>query len=547
MNLLHNIVNIVKNRNVERCVGRKAAHGRFSAVARLLCAVIILNSCVWLFASCGGRDELGNRYAEMIDGMESANALVVDAKSKSDAISNISYDVALMVKADLGEEKYDLGIKNSYFVTDRGSEESEIFCSKTYYGSEENEVDVYYRHGGYLYIDYCDTLIRSQVSEKDFYTYVADKGNTASTDFFKSSNFASGCVYEYKDGNMAAVFSAPSDGLKQSIAVFLGLEGKYMYDFSDMYLRFNVNADGTVSQCRLDFMLDYYNALSPDAVVTYDGEFACTVTGTGDGVSVRTPQAGIEYTTVSDFSKLELFMDGYEVLSSFTSVSADYYRKVVAYDYTAKYELENTAQFTQSYKDKVYTYGSIDVERGSVAKVDSSTNERTEKKTLTSVGMFVDPENKYHYRDLENNDETKDNETSVEQWLLMFGATLSEEAFFESDISALQISEEGDYITFTYEYSQDALPIYVTYLMDTFSGEQGSINVGNQVVYTSRNKGVVKIRVSDGCLVYHKVEFEAHVGIVTVSGDFELKVNVAGGDVDVLDLADWTKHEMRFN
>ena len=530
-------------------IGNKTKKRAMGMAARVLCAVLAINSCAFALVSCGAKDELGNRYAEKIEDFTAADSLVAEAKAKSDAISDISYDIALMIRAELGDTVYNLGVKNSYFATDRGTENSNVFCSKTYYGAEGNDVDVFYRYDGYLYIDFCNTMVRSQVSEKDFYTHIADKGNTASTDFFKSENFGSGCIYTYKDGTSAAVYSAPNDLLKKSIASFLGLEGVYVYEFSNVYLRCNINLDGTVSACRLDFDLDYYSSANPDQVVNYDGEFACTVNSVGDSVTVRTPQMGVQYTTVSNFSALELLLDGYSVLSSFTSISADYYRKVVTEDYIGnKYQLENTATFTQSYIDKVYTYGSIDVEKGNVTRVDSSTNEKTETDTLSSVGIFVDADGKYHYRDLEGKKETKDNENSVEEWLTLFGGTMSEEAFFEEDITNLQITEEGDIITFTYEYSTDSIPVYATYLLEAFAEEQGGINIGNQTVTPSRNKGVIKIRVSDGCLIYHSIEFEALIGYsVKVSGDFTLNVNVAGEGVDVLDLTDWIKHENRFN
>lgn len=535
--------------NVSKNTAKRGNGYRLKTAAGLLCAVLMLNGGAVTLTSCGGKDELGNRYSDKAEDFAAADALVEGAKAKSDAIADISYDIALMVKAEYGDKVYNLGVKNSYFATDRGSEESEIFCSKTYYGAEGNQVDVFYRHGGYLYIDFCNTLVRSQTSEKDFYTHISGKGYTASTDYFKSENFSEGCVYTYKDGSRAAVYSSPSEELKKTVASFLGLEGSYIYEFSDTYLRCNVNPDGTVSSCRLDFKLDYYSAVNPEAVVTYDGEFACTVNTVGDTVTVRTPQKGVQYATVSDFSKLELLTKGYEVLASFTSVSADYYRKVVNEDYAGnKYQLENTATFTQSYKDEVYTYGSIDVEKGLISKVDPDTDEKTDTESLSSVGIFIDADGKYHYRDLEDNDETKDMEGSAQEWLLSFGATISEEAFFEDDLASLEISEEDGIITFTYEYSDEALPIYATYLLEAFAAEQGSVNIGGQTVTPSRNKGVVKIRISDGCLIYHKVEFEALIGYtVKVSGDFTLTVNTAGEEVDVLDTSDWVKHEMKFN
>ena len=134
--------------------------------ARLLCAAMALNSCALTLTACGGKDELGNRYAEKVDGIEAADTLVDEAKAKSDAISDIAYDIALMVCAEYGGKKYDLGVKNSYFATDRGTDASEVFCTKTYYGAEGNQVDVFYRHDGHLYIDFCNTISFFETSFK---------------------------------------------------------------------------------------------------------------------------------------------------------------------------------------------------------------------------------------------------------------------------------------------------------------------------------------------------------------------------------------------
>ena len=514
-------------------------------VARILCGVMLFGAVTLGFTSCG-KDELGNRYSSVTEGMEAADALVDGAKEKSDLISDIEYDIALMIHTEYDKKVYDLGIKNSYYATDRNTENSEIYCSKIYYGANGNTVNAYYRHNGNLYVNLCNTLISAPISEKDFYGHVETTPNTAELDFFKSENFATGKVYTYSDGTMSAVYEQPSAEFLKNIAGFLGLEGAYAYDFSQVYLRCNVKADGTVSECRLDFIINYYDSMTPTDVVTYDGEFACTVKNTGDAVTVKKPQSGLNYTVISDYSRLELLTKAYGVLAEKTSVSADYYRKIVNSDSKSQYQLETNATFTQSYHDKVYKYGSIDVEKSTTSKRDTETGEITTEENLTSVGIFA-IDGKYYYRDLENNDKTEDDENTPEQWLATFAATLTEEAFFEDDLSNLQISEEGDIITFTYSYDKSVINMYAEYLLEAFTGTQGSIDLSNQIVNATKNKGVVKIRISDGCLIYHSVEFEANIAYsIDVSGSFELKIN-ATEDVDVLDLQDWEKHEMRYN
>ena len=237
-------------------------------IARVLCAVMAINAMTLGFTSCARKDELGNRYSSVTEGMETANALVSEAKGKSDLIADIEYDIALMVHANYNSKEYDLGVKNSYWATGRNTETSEIYCTKTYYGANGNVIDAYYRHDGHMYLDFCNTLIRVPISEGDFYTKVENTTNTASLEYFKSKHFASGRVYGYSDGTQAAVFDQPSAELTKNVAEFLGLEGSYIYEFSDVYLRCEVGVDGTVTACRLDFVVSYHDALNKDSVVT---------------------------------------------------------------------------------------------------------------------------------------------------------------------------------------------------------------------------------------------------------------------------------------
>ena len=55
---------------------KRRIKGRVCAAAKMLCAALALNSCALLLTSCSGKDELGNRYEERIDGIEVADALV---------------------------------------------------------------------------------------------------------------------------------------------------------------------------------------------------------------------------------------------------------------------------------------------------------------------------------------------------------------------------------------------------------------------------------------------------------------------------------------
>ena len=510
------------------------------SVSSFLVILTVFTSFSSMLASCG-KDELGKRYSSKTEGKDAAVALVADGKAASDAISDIEYEIALMIHSEYGDKVYDLGVKNVYYATDRNTEDTEVYCTKTYYGTEGNEIAAYYRHDGYLYSDFCNTLIRSPMTEAEFYDYVDDTALTASVAYFKPSNFSSGCVYGYSDGTESAFFFGCSAELTDAIAGFLGLSGgSYVYEFSDVMLHFEVNAEGEIRFGELSLSVEYHESISTTNVVSYDGSFTCDILNVGDQVSVRVPQAGVEYQTVSDFEKLRLITKGYETLTTITSISADYYRKVTNEDISGNiYKLESQATFTQKYKDDVYTYGSIDVEKGSTPKGGD---------TLTSVGLFVTPDGKYHYKDLENNDKTEENEASVKEWLATFSATLTEEMFYESDISNLTVSETEDIITFTYEYSRDVLESYATYLLDAFANEQGNISIGGQIVNPIKNKGVIKVRLSDGCLIYHSVEFQAMIGYsIQVSGEYVLDIKATGDSVDVLDLSDWEKHEMKFN
>lgn len=287
-------------------------------ISQLLCVSFLLGASAMTLSSCGGKDELGNKYMDVIEDKAAAIELVGSGKAESDLISDIEYEIALMVHSEYGEESYDLGIKNAFSATGRNTDDTEVFCSKTYYGTQGNETSIYYRYDGHLYFDYCNTLMRTAMSEQEFYSYLSTTARTADTDFFKTAGFSEGRIYEYSNGTRAAVFTQPTEELKEKIAVFLGLSGgSYVYNFSDVFLRFDVTKGGSILKCTLDFNIDYHETLSPQNVVTYDGNFGCIVTATGNGVNVRTPQNGVEYTTVSDFKKLQLIFDGYKNLAAF--------------------------------------------------------------------------------------------------------------------------------------------------------------------------------------------------------------------------------------
>lgn len=512
---------------------------KFKKLLSILLAAITLLSATAPLSACANKDELGNRYKTKTNGMDAATSALENAHTLTEAITDIEYAIALMVHCEYAGEIYDIGLKNAYYVTGKGSDSVNAYCTKTYYGIDGNIASAYYLKDGYIYTEFCNTLINAPMNENEFYDYVETTDMTAKTVFFERSYYSEGCYYTYSDGTSAVVMSGANDELGEMIASILGFsETDYSYTVEDIILRYNINIDGTISDCDLDFNIDYYDVMTPNNVITYDGEFGFSINATGNAVKVKSPQAGLDYHTVSSLEKLKLLLSCYETLISYTSISAVYNRKVVNTDASdAKYSLDSTAKFTQSYLDEIYKYGSIDTE------ISSTPN----GETLSSVGIFVDGDGMYHYRDLEgNNNSDRENTYTVEEWLANFAATMTEEYFYEEDICKLTVSEDEEFITFTYEYSDDAVPYYAEYLLDMFSENKGELDISGYMVTATKNSGTVKVRLSDGCLVYHSMEFEAFIGYsICVSGTFSLEIT-ATEDVDVLTTTDWAIHERTF-
>lgn len=500
------------------------------------CAVI---TCLIPLLSCGKRDELGNKYKRKLDGMEYALTELDSARELTEKIENISYEIALMVNCDYADTQYKLGLKNACSITGKCTENSEIYRANTYYGTTDNVSSAHYLHDGYIYTDFCNTLIRVQGNEESFNKLVTSDSMTADTVYFDRSNFSDGWTYEYADGSKAVVLSGAGEDLKKKIADLFGVSS-YIYSYPvEPLLRYEISSDGTLESCEMTFDLEYHQATAPNDKVLYKGAFGFDITAVNDEVKVKVPQSGLEYSTVSDLEKLELIVTGYSKLASFTDVAVSYKRHVTNSDASgAVYELSNEAKFTQSYKNEKYTYGSIDVEKSKTPKGSE----------LTSVGIFIDENNMYHYRDFEDKDLDKENTAEAEQWLASFAATLTGESFLKDDLCNITVSESDGIITFTYSYSDEATGYYAEYLLEMFSANKGNTDISGLIITAWKNTGTVKVRLSDGCLIYHSMEFEAAIGYsITVSGSFELEVEAVGDDVKVLTTTDWDNHERKYN
>ncbi len=483
----------------------------------------------------GGRDELGNRYKSKTEGKDAATAEIDRALELTEQISDINYAISLMTHSDIGST-YDLGYKNEYCITGRKTDDCDIYCTKTYYGTTGTEPAAYYLNDGYIYVDFCNTMLRAPADEQSFYDYVRSEAMTASTEFFDRKYYGDGAVYRYSDGTSAAVLTDGSEELGKLIADHIGVTAEgYAYDIEGMTLRYEIGADGIFKRCELSFKLEYYKVLEKNNTVTYDGSFGFEIKGVGGEVTVKKPQAGVEYSTVSELSMLPLLTGCYEKLISLTDVAVRIERTVENSDYSGSdYKLTFNGNFTQSYRDGVYEYGSIDHESSKIKKAgeDEVTSE-------SSVGMFVDPNGIFHYRELDRSKyQDGEEKQSAAEWLEYFAGTVSTEAFWSEELCCVSVSEDGEFVTFNFSLTSDAVETYAKYLLATFSDDETNVKINN--VYARINSGTVKVRVSDGCLIEHSMEFRATVGgSIYVSGSYKLKVTATGDDVTVLDTDDW--------
>lgn len=505
---------------------------RMIALLLLMCTLAVQVSAL---GCARGVDELGNRYKTKTEGKTAALSAIDSARAVTEQISDINYVISLMKHYDSATVS-DLGIENEYFISGRGTDDCDVYCTKTYYGLKGNEISAYYLTDGYIYTEFCDTMLRAPIDEQGFYEYVASMPMTAELTFLDRGYYGDGAVYTYSDGSSAAVLRDAASELEGLVVELSGITaGEYSYTLDDLMLRYEIDPEGVLTGCELSFQLEYYKLLDKDkSTARCTGSFGFEIKARGEAVTVKVPQSGVKYSTVSDISKLTLLSDGYEKLISLTDVAATYKRTVENADISGTdYLLDFEGRFTQSYRDGVYNYGSIDKQTTKLVK-DGVTEEE-----MSSVGMFVDDNGIYHYRELDR-DKYEDSKEAVstEEWLTFFANTLSTELFYEEDICRLSVSEDGDIITFGYSFGSDTAVSYAEYLLSMFS--DADITLSSSSVSIQKNTGVVKIRVSDGCLIYHSMEFEASVrGSIGIYGSFELDVTATGEDVTVLDTSDW--------
>ncbi len=470
-------------------------------------------------------------YGEYNGSADDARAEIASAKDKLFAESNSHIVYSYMVNSEVNGEKYELGQRNIFkFNKDAEAGISDINRFNYYYGSNQTVSDTFYYTDGALYTEMYNTVYRVPMTEAEFLEYTDGTDYAVDRDFFNLKSFSEVSLFE-KDGNRSIKLKADDGTFSRRIADFLGFDiEEYTFSFDNMEYLATVNGNGCLIEEKITFEVEYSLVTDPSRVILYTGEFSCKAEQIG-GVKLNQPVTENGVTEESDISLLDSFADkAFGVLSTFTTLDAEYDRYIKISDDTTEYIIRNYVHFTEAYRDETYTYGSLD------------TRFYRTPDELNSVknGIFIDSDG-YHYRatDGDGNDFEEKPYSDMEMLAMVFD-TLSAERPPEEDICKPEIQIDDEYITYTYTYTDEATRYYGEYLLEYFSEDGSEVSLNGTKVQINESKSVIKVRRSDGCIVLHTVVYDAVFGEkINVQCEFKMNVNATGDDVNVMTLADW--------
>ena len=508
-----------------------------------LLSALLLFSLLLTVVSCttpGGR-----HYTSSEKNKEKAASLILKADAETEKLTNGTFDYSFFVTLDTGETKLKMGTQNVISFTDRGTENARIHRKNTFTSTNggialNTMTEDHYYVGGVLHTSRFGSKFKSVTTEQGFLDYTETSEIAVNTEYLNVTNFESAEIFNC--GGVTEIYcEKANDKLKSGIYAFIGFteDSGYVYTARDISLTVVIGEDGTVSEKRLLFKVDYHPEYYASQKLTYNGEFSFTAKSTKD-VKVETPSTGSSYAMISDIKLLNsLTTEGYKVLSSLTSLDATYDEYIKVADLSGQtliYDID--ARFTEKLiGDKLY-YGSID--NKNIRGRSSSLN--------TSPGIFNDDAG-YHVRtydkdkkETEVTDKAKPDETN-ENMMATVANTFSSHMLLESDISNLRIHSDSETeITFYLRLSSDAAKYYTVSLMSVFAENVGDAVDPDQLPSISyrENDVYVTVRKSDGCILRHSVKFKAVIGSsIDVQSEYSMVVNSTDASVNVLTLTDF--------
>ncbi len=489
-------------------------------VLAVICAIVAMIGC------------------EKNDGYKEYNGDISDIKTEINSSRNnllsgdsLSLTYSYMVSTEINKETVRLGKRDNIALNKLG-DDFEMHRFSYYYGTEDTVADTFYYADGKVYTELYNTEFCAPITKDGFLAYTDGTRYANDRAFLDTKSFAELYVKK-EDGKTLYRFVNDDGTMSKKIIAFLGFnDSDYIYGVQDIVYTITVLGDGSFGGESMTFKATYAAVNSTNNEITYDGEFKLEINGR-ENVKVNSPVILEDIKEINDITLVADFeQKAFGILSTQTTLDANYTRVIEIADGTQKYGIENIVHFTEAMRDEKYTYGSLDAQRYETPKE----IERTEK------GIFIDADG-YHYRS--TNDDPYDPDElpyTPAEMMTMVAATLCAEMPLAGDIVDLDIEELDEYVLYRFSYSDEAIVYYGEYLLSAFaeSGSEASLN--GMSVKIDKNESVVKVRKSDGCLVLHKLSYKATFGSnIEIKCDFNMTVNAIGDDVKVLTLGDWNK------
>ncbi len=497
---------------------------------KIIITVLVFAYIIGVAVGCSG-----DGYTDYNGTADDARNEVSSAKDKLFSEKNSHIIYSYMVNSNINGTEYDLGQRNILkFNKDAETGLCDVNRFNYYYGSESTNSDTFYYTDGALYVEMYNTVYRVPMTEAEFLEYTDKTTYAIDRKFFELSHFSE--VYQSEsNGNKLIKFTGESGDLTKKIADFLGFDKEeYTFSFSGFEYIAEISPNGCLLEEKIIFDVEYSKVNDPSRKILYKGDFSCKAEQIG-GVKLNQPVTTGGVKEETDIKLLDGFAEkAFGVLSTFTTLDAEYNRYIKIGDDTTEHIVRNYVHFTEAYRDGKYTYGSLD-KRFYRSPADMLN---------TQSGIFID-ENGYHYR-------TTDGEgTDLEElpygeieMIAMVCDTLGGERPPEEDICNLEIEVTDEYVIYTYSYTDEASRYYAEYLLGYFAEDGSEVSLNGTKGEIKENKSVIKVRKSDGCVVSHTIVYDAlYNEKISVRCEFEMKVNKTGNGVTVLTLADWDKAE----
>ena len=504
-------------------------------------ALLILTIAL-LLGTVACRSPLGNGYVSKseMDHAEMKQA-VLDAYAVNDTFSDVRYTYSFFLDMDLPDgTHYRLGTENVFNITGHGTENVRIHRNNTFYGSDNSKkTEDFYLNSGKIYTARFGQSYKSSITEQGFMSYTEYSDISVNVAYFSPDNFSSAARYKLFGSRYEIVFTGANEYIESGIIAFIGLDQEsYVYTVRDTMLTATVEKDGSLSENRLSFYVDYYDPELPSVVLTYEGNFTYTLNATSD-ITVPDHDKSVMYKEIDNIELLSsVTSKGYEVLFSLPNIDATFEKYVKVTDASNdSHVMDSRAHITAKYIDGAFRYGSIDHSYFSTKSLVNVTN-----------GIFIDVAG-YHERSYDHvqgkrgtdidTTELKRSESDLRQ---IIATTLSTEVLFEDEISSVNVKEETDTaITFTVRFNNYSARIFASYLIDHFTDKSSTSDLSGQAFTILKSDIEITVRKSDGCILRQSIDFKAelygtgnYVGSITVEGKIVMNVNSTASGLTLL-------------